>query len=63
MDEERIKHILPLVFRNVRIPEKAKESLKKRLFESRELSCDELEYIAAAGNPPEKDGMTDERPI
>jgi len=53
LDEEKIKLVLPLVFKNVGIPEQAKENLKKRLFESREISCDELEFIAAAGNPPE----------
>jgi len=53
MDEEKIRRVLPLMFRQVKIPEQAKEKLRKQLFESRELSVDELELIAAAGNPPE----------
>ena len=53
MDEEKIKRVLPLMFQQVKIPEQAKANLKKRLFESRELSEDELEFVAAAGNPPD----------
>ena len=59
MDEEKIIKILPLMFRQVNIPKQAKENLKKRLFDidKRELSDDELEFIAAAGNPPKQEDI------
>ena len=61
MNEEKINSVLPLMFKKVKIPRQAKDDLRKRLFESRELLEDDLEFIAAAGNPPELDDIEKEK--
>ena len=50
IDDKKLNHILSLMFRQVNVPQKAKEKLKERLFGRQELSSEELSYIAAAGN-------------
>ena len=50
MNEEKLLRILPLMFREVKVPERAKEDLRQRLFRQRELTDDELDFAAAAGD-------------
>ena len=53
MEEDRLNNVLPLMFREVKIPERAKEDLRQRLFSQRELTDDELGFVAAAGESEE----------
>lgn len=50
MDEEKLTRVLPLMFEEVTIPTLAKETLRRRLFGSEELSDDDLNLVSAAGN-------------
>ena len=50
MEEEKINRVLPLMFRRVKVPEKAKSELKERLFGGTALSDDDLFHVAAAGD-------------
>jgi hypothetical protein len=54
MNEEAIRRALPLVFREVKIPERAKSELRQRLFGGNQLSDDDLSLVAAAGDPAEQ---------
>ena len=53
MNDEKLSRVLPLMFREVKIPERAKEDLRQRLFSQRELTDDELDFVAAAGESEE----------
>ncbi|MCL2078567.1 MAG: hypothetical protein FWH17_01845 [Oscillospiraceae bacterium] len=50
ISEDRLTHVLPLVFRKVTIPLWVKERLKYQLFGKAELSDDDMCYVAAAGD-------------
>ena len=53
MDEDRLNRVLPLMFRKVKIPLRAKEELKAQLFGAVELSDYDMGYVAAAGDTAE----------
>lgn len=50
MDEEKLARVLPLIFKEVKIPKLAKETLQRRLFGGEELTDDDLTLVSAAGN-------------
>ena len=54
MNEEKLNRVLPLMFREVKIPGRAKEELRRQLFKQRELTDDELDFVAAAGDLEEQ---------
>lgn len=54
-NEDKIDRVLPLMFRQVKVPLQAKAKLKARLFETFEVSDDELDFVAAAGDPAERE--------
>ena len=54
MNDEKLNRVLPLMFREVKVPERAKEDLRQRLFRHTELTDDELIFVAAAGDPEEQ---------
>jgi len=49
-NEEKVNRVLPLIFKQVDVPQEAKEKLRSLLFEKNELTNEELSYIAAAGD-------------
>lgn len=54
MDEEKLTRVLPLMFKEVKIPTLAKETLRRRMFGSEELTYDDLKLVSAAGNLAEQ---------
>ena len=54
MNEGPLIRVLPLMFREVKIPEHAKEDLRRRLFRRTELSDDDLTLVSAAGDITEQ---------
>ena len=53
MTEEKLNRVLPMMFRRVKVPPRAKEELRCRLFGvsgAIALSDNDLSYIAAAGD-------------
>ena len=54
MDEDRLDRVLPLMFRKVKIPLRAKEKLRHQLFGAAELTDDDMGYVAAAGDATEQ---------
>ena len=48
--DQKIKKVLPLLFKDVEVPLVAKKQLKERLFDRRALNDDELMFVAAAGD-------------
>ncbi|QHQ62573.1 hypothetical protein Ana3638_18770 [Anaerocolumna sedimenticola] len=49
MVEEKLARVLPLMFKEVKIPKLAKETLRQRLFGGEELTDDNLTLVSAAG--------------
>ena len=54
ISKEKINRVLPLIFRQVKIPHQAKEELRRRLFK-KELTDGHLLLVAAAGNVEEQE--------
>ena len=50
MKNEKLERVLPLMFRQVKIPEDAKAKLKERLFGNYEISDNDMGFVAAAGD-------------
>jgi hypothetical protein len=61
MDENKLERILPLMFKKVKIPLRAKDDLRRRLFGAKELSDDEMGYVAAAGDAVERKRKDDKK--
>jgi len=49
-DDERLYRALPLIFRRVKINKRAKEDLRRKLFNALTLSDEDLDFVAAAGD-------------
>ena len=49
-NEEKVNRVLPLIFKRVDVPQTAKDKLRSRLFEKRELTYAEISIVAAAGD-------------
>ena len=58
MKDEKLERVLPLMFRQIKIPEGAKAKLKARLFGNYELTDDDIEFVAAAGDLTEREQKT-----
>jgi hypothetical protein len=59
MNDEKIDRVLSQMFRKMKIPKEAKEELRTRLFKTPELSGDDLNFIAAAGEPAEQNNKNE----
>lgn len=55
IDDVKLDRVLPLLFRQVKVPEQAKAVLRAQLFKNGELADDDLNFVAAAGDLPEND--------
>jgi hypothetical protein len=51
MNEKNLEQILPLFFRQIEVPRKSKEKLRRQLFCKEEISDHDAGLIAAAGEP------------
>jgi len=49
-DNERLYSALPLIFSRVKINERAKEALRRKLFNALTLTDEDLDFAAAAGD-------------
>ena len=53
--EERLGRVLSLMFRRIKVNERAKEDLQRKLFGGWALNDDELDFVAAAGDLTEQE--------